>query len=145
MAPIVRFVCSGRKAPFTGLVIDTVGGGMVTLIVTAEEVFVPNQLSTARAVNTCGPTAGLVQIKLNGELPVCTSDMPSAKISNCVMLPSLSVAVAVTVTFDEAITLVLFVGAVMFTVGQRLVSTVMFTAADRFVAPKLSVAFAVNA
>src|ERR1051325_8205035 len=135
---------SMNTAPLVGLVNVTVGGVLLTMMLTNADVLVAPRLSVAIAFNTCVPLGAFVQVRVNGLFVFSPSFTPSTNNSRCTIVPSVSVAVVVIEMFVGAKKPDPFVGVVIATVGKRFVFTVTLTAALTFVAPSLSIAEAVN-
>ena len=121
---------------------DTVTGLTTTLTI-AEVVEAP-RLSVAFAVSECVPAGTLVHGKLYGAIASSPSlDVP-LKNSTLLIAPPTSAALALIVTVVPALTVALFAGAVMFTVGGLFpVLTTIRMALDVVTAFLSSVAFAV--
>ena len=76
----------------TNPVSATIGGRLLMVIVTADEVLLPRQLSKAFAVRLNVPRGALLQISVKGLFVTSPSLLVSAKNSTRLMKPSLSVA-----------------------------------------------------
>src|SRR6266571_4153594 len=140
-AGTVMFAGAPSTALLGGAVMLTPGGASTRMLTAAEVVLKP-RLSVARAVSACVPAARLERVTLKGAaIAVPTSAAPSKK-STFATVPSVSDALALTVTLAGAMKSALLAGAVMLTVGG--VSTVIVTGAEVVAIAFLSVAFAVS-
>src|SRR2546422_527713 len=113
----------------------------LTVTFTAADVAVAPRLSVATAVREYVPAGALLHEKLKGAVVSSPSLVAPWKNSTLATLPS-SVAVAEIGNCAGAVKVAPLAGLVMLTAGGLL--TVMFTAADVVVKPRLSVALAVR-
>src|SRR2546426_1019390 len=119
----------------------------VTVTFTAADVAGAPRLSVATAVREYVPAGALLHEKPSGAVVASPSLVPPWKNSTLATLPSTSVAVAEIGMFAGAVNVAPLAGLVMLTAGglfDRPGLTVMLTAADVVVAPRLSVALAVR-
>src|SRR5713101_4601161 len=107
--------------PSIGLVMVTLGGELVTVTATGEEVVVTPRLSEATAVRLCEPTARLTGRSYGLEDTLPREAVPS-KNWTLVTLPSLSTALAWIVTVAEASNEAPSMGFLMATQGGLLPS-----------------------
>jgi hypothetical protein len=127
----------------TGAVTVTVAAQTVTP--DAPDVAVAPRLSVATAVTLCEPIAAFVQLNVYFPLTSVPTPMdvaPFRKNSTFDRVPSLSVALACNATVSVALNVALLLGALSVIVGAAL--TTILNAVEVFVAPVLSVAFAVK-
>src|SRR5713101_2256127 len=109
---------------------------------TGAEVVLTPRLSVARAVSVCVPAATLASVTPKGAAVTVPASVAPSKKSTLAMVPSESLAVAVTVIVAGAVNTALLAGPVIVAVGG--VSTMILTAADVVLAPTSSVALAVS-
>jgi len=148
-AVIVIFAGAVKLAPLAGLVMLTVGGelgGPLTVIVTAADVVAAPALSVALAVSVYVPAARFAMLTLYGAVVSVPTRLLPLKKSTFATVPSLSAAVAFTVTLAGAVKVAPLAGLVMLTVGGTFGGplTVIVTAVEVVIAPPLSVALAVR-
>src|SRR5712692_10027645 len=135
---------AAKTALLAGAVMLT-AGSRSTRMLTAAEVVLNPRLSVARTVSVCAPAATLARVTVKGAagaaVAVPTSVAPSKK-STLATVPSASLAVAFTVMLAGAVKTALLAGPVIVTVGGT--STIILTAAEVVLAPRLSVARATS-